>query len=141
MVSATPSGVDVVTRNPWGRHPLWNARAQLFFFFGTFFPFFRAFDNPMAIACFLLLTRPPFPFGPLFAVPFLYRRISLFTSLPELFEYFRFLAFLAMTVPQIACEKIICDKIVGSLSSFWAQHWRIKIDRGRFTGASAWQSA
>jgi hypothetical protein len=88
-----------------GAHLVWNARPQLFFFFGTFFPFFRAFDNPMAIACFLLLTRPPFPFGPLFAVPFLYRRISLFTSLPELFEYFRFLAFLAMTVPQIACEK------------------------------------
>jgi hypothetical protein len=120
MVSAKPSGVDVVTRNLRGAPSRLDARAQLFFFFGTFFPFFRAFDNPMAIACFLLLTRPPFSFGPLFAVPFLYRRISLFTSLPELFEYFRFLAFLAMTVPQIPCEKIICDTIVGSLSSFWS---------------------
>jgi hypothetical protein len=49
-----------------------------------------------------------------------YRRISLFTSLPELFEYFRFLAFLAMIVRQIACEKIICVEIVGSLSGFWS---------------------
>jgi hypothetical protein len=35
-------------------------------FLGTFFPFFRALDNPTAIACFRLFTLPPLP---LFAVP------------------------------------------------------------------------
>src|ERR1700753_430578 len=35
---------------------------------------------------------PPLPPGPLFAVPFLYRRISPLTSLPELCEYLRFFA-------------------------------------------------
>src|SRR4051812_33241961 len=39
------------------------------FFFGTFFPFFRALDRPIAIACFRLLTLPPLPPGPLFALP------------------------------------------------------------------------
>ena len=57
-------------------------------FFGTFFPF----ERPMAITCLRLLTFPPLPPRPLFAVPFLKRRISLLTSLPELREYLRFLA-------------------------------------------------
>src|ERR1700684_882935 len=61
-------------------------------FFGTFFPFLRAFERPMAIACLRLFTFPPLPPRPLFAVPFLKRRISLLTSLPELREYLRFLA-------------------------------------------------
>jgi hypothetical protein len=39
------------------------------FFLGTFSPFFRAFESPIAIACFRLLTLPPFPPRPLFAVP------------------------------------------------------------------------
>jgi hypothetical protein len=36
------------------------------FFFGTRFPFFRAFESPIAIGCLRLLTFPP---RPLFAVP------------------------------------------------------------------------
>src|ERR1700733_14091339 len=36
------------------------------FFLGTFLPFFRAFESPIAIACFRLLTLPPFPPRPLF---------------------------------------------------------------------------
>src|ERR1700747_343401 len=60
------------------------------FFLGTFLPFLRAFDSPIAIACLRLLTFPPLPPRPLFAVPFLKRRISLFTSLPALLEYLRF---------------------------------------------------
>jgi len=36
------------------------------FFFGTFFPFLRALERAIAIACFRLLTRPPLP---LFALP------------------------------------------------------------------------
>jgi len=55
-------------------------------FFGTFLPFLRAFDRPIAIACLRLFTRPPRPPRPLLAVPFLKRRISLSTSLLALRE-------------------------------------------------------
>src|SRR5436190_19667717 len=67
-----------------------------YFFFGTFFPFFLALDRPIAIACFRLFTLPPFPPFPDLAVPFLYRCISRFTSLPAPLEYFRFLLRFAM---------------------------------------------
>jgi hypothetical protein len=36
---------------------------------GTFFPFLRALDNPIAIACLRLLTLPALPPRPLLAVP------------------------------------------------------------------------
>ena len=39
-------------------------------FFGTFLPFLRASDRPMAIACLRLLTLPPRPPLPLLSVPF-----------------------------------------------------------------------
>jgi hypothetical protein len=52
---------------------------QLVFFRGTFAPFFRASESPIAIACFLLVTRPPFPPLPDFSVPRFLRRIALFT--------------------------------------------------------------
>jgi hypothetical protein len=51
-----------------------------FFFFGTLAPFFRASDNPIAMACFLLFTRPPFPALPDRKVPFFLRCIALFTD-------------------------------------------------------------
>src|SRR6185437_147691 len=57
---------------------------------GTFLPFLRAFDKPIAMACLRLSTLPPLPPRPLRAVPRLWRCISLFTSLPELREYLRF---------------------------------------------------
>ena len=41
------------------------------FFLGTFLPFLRAFDRPIAIACLRLFTLPPLPPRPLFAFPFL----------------------------------------------------------------------
>lgn len=56
------------------------------FFRGTFFPFERASDSPIAIACFLLFTLRPLPD---LSVPFLRRRIALSTSLLALSEYFR----------------------------------------------------
>ena len=59
-----------------------------FDFFGTFLPFFRASERPIAIACFRLLTFPPFPPLPRFSSPFFLRCIARFTSLPALFEYF-----------------------------------------------------
>lgn len=45
-------------------------------FLGTFAPFFLASDNPIAIACFRLVTFPPWPLGPLRRVPCFLRRIA-----------------------------------------------------------------
>jgi len=59
------------------------------FFGGTFAPFSRASDRPMAIACLRLFTLPPFPPFPLFRVPFFRRRIALATRLPAAFPYLR----------------------------------------------------
>src|SRR5262249_3288248 len=60
-------------------------------FFGTFLPFLRAFDRPMAMACLRLFTLPARPPLPLPAVPRLYRRISRSPSRPAPREYLRFL--------------------------------------------------
>src|SRR5436190_22651123 len=54
---------------------------------GTFLPFLRASESPMAIACFLLFTVPPLPPLPRLSNPFLRRCMALFTSLPALREY------------------------------------------------------
>lgn len=48
---------------------------------GTFAPFSRASDSPMAIACSGLFTRPPRPPFPLLSVPRFRRRIALSTDL------------------------------------------------------------
>ena len=55
-------------------------------FLGTFAPFSRASERPMAIACLRLVTFLPLP---LLSVPFLRRRIALSTRLPAAFPYFR----------------------------------------------------
>ena len=59
------------------------------FFAGTFAPFSRASDKPIAIACARLLTRPPRP--PLLrrSVPFFRRRIALSTLLLAALPYRR----------------------------------------------------
>ena len=57
------------------------------FLAGTFFPAFRAFDKPMAIACFLLVTF--FPLRPLLSCPFFLSLISVATSLLADLEYLR----------------------------------------------------
>jgi hypothetical protein len=57
---------------------------------GTFAPFLRASDSPIAIACLRLLTLPPFPPRPDFSVPFLRRRIALSTRFDAAFPYLRF---------------------------------------------------
>ena len=56
---------------------------------GTFAPFFRASDKPIAIACLRLFTVPPLPPRPLFSVPFFLRRIALPTLLLAARPYFR----------------------------------------------------
>ena len=67
-------------------------REELFLdelFRGTFAPFFRASDRPIAIACFRLFTVPPFPPGPDFRVPRFLRRIALATFLLAARPYLR----------------------------------------------------
>jgi hypothetical protein len=53
---------------------------------GTFAPFSRASDNPIAIACLRLVTF--FPLRPLLSVPFFFRRIADSTRLPAALPYF-----------------------------------------------------
>ena len=54
---------------------------------GTFLPFLRASERPMAIACFRLLTF--LPLRPLLSVPFFRFRITRSTSFDAPFEYLR----------------------------------------------------
>ena len=56
---------------------------------GTFAPFLRASERPIAIACFRLFTVPPFPPGPDLSVPRFLRRIALATFLLAARPYFR----------------------------------------------------
>src|ERR1700743_1491443 len=56
-------------------------------FLGTFFPFLRASERPMAMACLRLFTVPPFPPLPLFSFPFFFRFTARLTSLPALLLY------------------------------------------------------
>ena len=59
--------------------------AVAYFFLGTFFPALRAWDRPIAIACFLLFTFLPLP---LLSVSFLRSCIALPTLLDAAFAYF-----------------------------------------------------
>jgi hypothetical protein len=56
------------------------------FFAGTFFPAFRAFESPMAMACFLLFTF--LPLRPDLSWPFFIAFISVSTLFPAAREYF-----------------------------------------------------
>lgn len=67
---------------------------------GTFAPFSRASDRPIAIACSRLVTRPPCPALPRLSVPDLRRRIALATRLLAAFPYRRPVAcFVAIVSP------------------------------------------
>jgi len=61
-------------------------------FFGTFAPFLRASERPMAMACFLLFTTPPLPPFPDRSVPCFLRRIALLTVLPAALPYLAIIA-------------------------------------------------
>jgi hypothetical protein len=65
--------------------------SPFYFFAGTFAPFFRASESPMAIACFLFFTRPPLPAFPERKVPCFFLRIALSTDLAAAFPYFAIL--------------------------------------------------
>jgi hypothetical protein len=69
-------------------------------FFGTFLPFARASDRPIAIACLRLLTV--LPDRPLFNVPALRFFIARLTSAEAFFEYFRAMVFLPVAGKQSA---------------------------------------
>jgi hypothetical protein len=71
---------------------------------GTFAPFFRASESPIAIACFLLLTfRPDLPLLSVPAFRFFMARSTFFDA-P--LEYFRFFAFLAIApILQLICSR------------------------------------
>jgi hypothetical protein len=57
---------------------------------GTFAPFSRASDKPIATACLRLFTTPPRPDFPRRSVPFFRRRIALATLFPAARPYFAF---------------------------------------------------
>ena len=56
---------------------------------GTFFPFLRASDRPMAIACAREVTAPPCPFFPRLSEPRFSRRSARSTSFDADGLYFR----------------------------------------------------
>jgi len=68
------------------------ARGFSHFFFGTFAPFFRASESPIAIACLRLVTLPPFPPLPERSVPLFSRCIALSTLLLAALPYFAIIA-------------------------------------------------
>ena len=68
---------------------------------GTFAPFFRASDRPIAIACFRLFTLRP---DPLFNVPRLRRRIALSTVLLAPRLYFA-IGYLRSRYSQKGCQR------------------------------------
>src|SRR6185312_15568959 len=118
-----PGSVSIGARSFAGGE-LWAARGRsrlnphdfllfLRFLLGTFLPFLRASESPMAIACLRLLTFPPFPPLPRFNVPFFLRCMARFTSLLALFEYF-----LAMEIslpdPQRANQGTVPGSWAGS---------------------------
>jgi hypothetical protein len=62
---------------------------------GTFFPFLRASESAIAMACLRLVTLPPFPPLPLRSVPRFFLRIALATILLALGYICRLPDFLA----------------------------------------------
>lgn len=73
----------------WRSFSLSGQVCQADFLRGTFAPFLRASERPMAIACLRLFTVPPFPPRPDLRVPLFSRCIALFTLLPAAFPYLR----------------------------------------------------
>jgi len=69
------------------------------FFRGTFAPFLRASESPMAMACFLLFTLPPLPPLPERSFPWFARRTARSTLLPAALPYFAIEFLLVRLVP------------------------------------------
>src|SRR6266852_9639319 len=65
------------------------SHTQAAFLRGTFTPFLRASERPIAIACSRLFTLPPLPPLPERSVPLFFRRMALATVLPAALPYLR----------------------------------------------------
>src|SRR6266852_2057089 len=65
------------------------SHTQAAFLRGTFTPFLRASERPIAIACSRLFTLPPLPPLPERSVPLFFRCIALLTLLLAAWPYFR----------------------------------------------------
>jgi hypothetical protein len=76
------------------------AAAAQDFFLGTFAPFLRASDKPIAIACLRLFTVPPLPD---FSVPDFLRRMALLTLLAAASPYLRPLDF-SVAIAHSCCS-------------------------------------
>jgi hypothetical protein len=83
------------------------------FFFGTFFPAFRASESPIAIACFLLVTFAP---EPLRSFPSLRSCIAFFTFLPAAFEYFRTIVASFKVIPPPVGTRFVGRRGGGSFA-------------------------
>jgi hypothetical protein len=71
-------------------------------FRGTFAPFFRASDKPIAIACFRLFTVRPLL--PDLSVPFFLLRIALSTRFEAALPYFRLPEDFRVAIPVLRFE-------------------------------------
>jgi hypothetical protein len=80
--------VSVQSSPVWQRRTA-SASTYFYFFFGTFAPFLRASDSPIAMACFRLFTLPPLPDLPERKVPLFFRRTALATDLLAPLLYLR----------------------------------------------------
>jgi hypothetical protein len=74
---------------------------------GTFAPFSRASESPIAIACLRLFTAPPCPAFPRFSVPRLRRRIALSTLFPAAREYRRPVDFRPLFRPDFPPDLLV----------------------------------
>jgi hypothetical protein len=82
------------------------------FFFGTLPPAFRASDNPIAIACFLLVTF--FPERPLLSVPFFRSCIAFSTFSCAFLPYLAIITFSfrwsrLQSAVVFAAQTLVCD--------------------------------
>jgi hypothetical protein len=89
-----------------------------FFFAGTFAPFFRASESPIAMACLRLLTFPPLPPFPDFSVPFFRRRIALLTVFPAALPYF--LPELFRDLELVGMEILLLVPLLKNVFQLWS---------------------
>src|SRR5881392_39634 len=83
---------------------------DFFFFLGTFAPFLRALERPMAMACLRLLALPPLPPLPLFCLPRFCLWTAFLTSSPAFFPY---LAIARLPGVRIRVRPKCCKRCAG----------------------------
>src|ERR1700687_2351101 len=91
---------------------------QLAFFFGTFAPFLRASERPMAIACLRLVTLPPLPPFPARSGPAFSPCIALLTLSASALPYFA-IAFLLFVLLFLGFEPLHLS-VVGLETWSWS---------------------